>query len=143
MRKQRSLLLKEKATLNFCFNAEWESLTTSCFGKTFLLNLLKMYFLWCEKGIPEISGRKYKRQIKERKKKFFLSCFWYVEQGHYTLLMYKGNYCFPLLLLKDGCFVPSFRIKVKLWAYQITRETLGDIYFISFQANCFVQTYSV
>lgn len=126
MRKQRSLLLKEKATLNFCFNAEWESLTASSFGKTFLLNLLKMYFFWRERGIPEISGRKYKRQKKKKRKKerkkivwFFLKrIFWYIEQGHYTLLMHKGNYCFPLLLLKDGCFISSFTIKVKLWAYQ-------------------------
>lgn len=75
MRKQRSLLLKEKATLNFCFNAEWESLTASCFGKTFLLNLMKMYFLWRKRGIPEISGRKYKRQVKEREKKKFFKFF--------------------------------------------------------------------
>lgn len=73
MRKQRSLLLKEKATLNFCFNAEWESLTASCFGKTFLLNLLKMYLLWRERRIPEISGRKYKRQKKKKREE--IVCF--------------------------------------------------------------------
>lgn len=78
MREQRSLLLKEKATLNFCFNAEWESLTASCFGKTFLLNLLKMYLLWCERRIPEISGRKHKRPKKKKKREeivFFKKVF--------------------------------------------------------------------
>lgn len=89
-------------------------MTASCFGKTSLLNLLKILSLWHETGHQKSGAEKeWKKKNTEVKKRGFFG----ILKGHYKFVNVKGNHCFLESFTQDTG-VSFFRIKVKLWVYQ-------------------------